>query len=130
MQDAEFEKVRKEMVMAETAFRKGKDEIFAFPRAVHPLAVASKSLAQTFELLYPKDNAFYQLGSEFSDAFMGLVAAYNDMVRKSWDSVEYFREGGNFECGAVVHSRQQREGELQREGHEQEDVRPLLPETL
>eukprot|EP00831_Metopus_contortus_P049162 TRINITY_DN4046_c0_g1_i2.p1 TRINITY_DN4046_c0_g1~~TRINITY_DN4046_c0_g1_i2.p1 ORF type:complete len:313 (-),score=52.52 TRINITY_DN4046_c0_g1_i2:643-1581(-) len=85
MQSDEFEKVRTELLKIEKNFRKGREEIYGFPRAVHPLAVSCKSLGQTFDLLYPSDSPFLEVGREFSDAFSGIVAAYNEMNRAGKD---------------------------------------------
>eukprot|EP01022_Parablepharisma_sp_SALTPOND_P019381 TRINITY_DN329_c0_g2_i1.p1 TRINITY_DN329_c0_g2~~TRINITY_DN329_c0_g2_i1.p1 ORF type:complete len:441 (+),score=67.28 TRINITY_DN329_c0_g2_i1:3610-4932(+) len=80
MQDNEYEKMRTELKQAEAVFKKAKDEIFSYPKAMHPLAVTSKQMIQTIEQLYPKDCPYFGVGNEFCDAFSGLVAIYNDTV--------------------------------------------------
>jgi len=85
MQDAEYEKLRTALKEADTVFRKAKDEIYNYPKAMHPLALTSKNLIPVFEALYPKDSAYAAVGTEFNQAFSGLAAIYNDVVNSSKD---------------------------------------------
>ena len=80
MNTTEYDKVKNELKQAEVVFKKAKEEIFSFPKALHPLAVTSKQLAQSLEQLFPKESPYFCVGNEFIDAFTGLVAIYNDTV--------------------------------------------------
>ncbi len=86
MQMDEYERVRNELKQAESVFRKAKDDIFSFPKALHPMAAASKAMMMTFEQLYPKESPYYAVGADYSVAFSGLVAIYNDEV-VTWKDV-------------------------------------------
>jgi hypothetical protein len=80
MQDSEFEKMKTELSQAEAVFKKMKDDVYGFPKVVHPFAAHCKQMIKSCESLYPKECPFFEVGKEFSDAFEALASAYNEFV--------------------------------------------------
>ena len=76
----EYEKTRKEILAIETIFTKVKEKIFYYPKALHPLAVASKELSQCFEQFFQSETSFAKVASIFNTTFTGIVAIYNETV--------------------------------------------------
>lgn len=80
MQEAEFEKMKADLLNAESAFKKIKEDVYNFPKVVHPMAAHCRQMQKSFEVLYPKETPFYEVGKEFIDSFDGVASAYNEMV--------------------------------------------------
>lgn len=87
MKDNACEKMSQELTRVETLFAKIKDGIFYYPKALHPMAVASKELTQSIEQLFPRECPYAGVTTIFSTAFAGLVAVYNDTVKNGKDAV-------------------------------------------
>jgi hypothetical protein len=97
-----YEKIRTDLTQIETLFAKVKDGVFYYPKAIHPMAVASKELITTLDQLFPKDSPYTGVASVFNTAFSGLVAIYNETVNKGKNAVdsankwfEYLRKAKN-----------------------------------
>lgn len=88
MRPDEYEKMRGQLIQIESLFTKVKDGVFYYPKALHPVAVASKELIQTLDQLFPKESPYTGVASVFNTAFSGLVAVYNDTVNKGKNAVD------------------------------------------
>jgi len=80
MKNEEYDKMRKQLTEIEGLFTKVKDGIFYYPRALHPMAVASKELKEAMEQLFPRDYCYAGVTTIFSTVFTELIATYNDTV--------------------------------------------------
>jgi len=83
-----YEKMRTDLTQIETVFTKVKDGVFYYPKALHPMAVASKELIGTLDQLFPKDSPYNGVASVFNTSFSGLVAIYNETVNKGKNAVD------------------------------------------
>lgn len=101
MKDEAYERMRKELGQIETVFAKAKDCVFYYPKALHPMAVASKELTQALNQLFPRECVYSKVSTVFSAAFTGIVAVYNDTVHSSMSLGER-REGRSEQREQVV----------------------------
>lgn len=88
MKPDEYERMRTQLTQIETLFTKVKDGVFYYPKALHPMAVASKELMQTLDQLFPKESPYTGVSGVFSTTFSGIVAVYNETVNKGKNAVD------------------------------------------